>query len=118
MTVHFRNAKAYHTGKYDGRNDPSGHLMECQTSWASRPKDEWVHALIHSLDEMPKSWYVSAELRRDITTWEELTVYFVQTFHFADANPDVNNALQIIWDVVLKVVPVAYTMDPHARCHM
>ena len=58
------------------------------------------------------------ELRRDITTWEELTIFFVHTFSFTDANSDINNALQIIRDVVLKVVPVAYPVDPHGQCHM
>ena len=61
MTVHFSNAKEYHAGRYDGRNDPSGHLMESQTLWALRPKDEWVHVFIHTMDEMPRSWYVSVE---------------------------------------------------------
>ena len=86
--------------------------------WESQPKDEWIHAFIHTLDEMPRSWYVSAKLHREITTWEELTVFFAHTFNFADANVEVNNALQIIRDVVLKVVPVAYLVDPHAHCHM
>ena len=67
---------------------------------------------------MPRSWYVSIELRREISTWEEMTVFFVHTFSFANANPDVNNALHIIRDMVLKVVPVAYPVDPHAHCHM
>ena len=93
MTVCLGDTKVYHTRKYDGWNDPSSHLMECQTLWASRPKDEWMHSFFHTLDEMPSSWYRSAELRREITTWEELTVLFVHTFSFADANPNVNNAL-------------------------
>ena len=114
MTVHLGNAEGYHARRYDGRNGPSGHLMECQTLWALRPKDEWVHVFIHTMDEMPRSWHVSMKPRRDITTWEEPTVCFAQTFRFSYANPNVNNALHIIWDVVLKVVPVAYPVDPHA----
>ena len=39
-------------------------------------------------------------------------------FSFQDANPEVHNALQIIHDVVLKVVPVAYPIDPHVHCSM
>ena len=58
------------------------------------------------------------ELRREISTWEELTVFFVHTFSFANPNPDVKNVFHIIQDVVLKVVPVAYPMDPHVHCHM
>ena len=79
-------------------------------------RDEWVRAFVHTLEEMPRSWYVATELRRTITTWEELSVFFVQMFSFQDANPEVCNALQIICDIVLKVIPVAYPVDPHANC--
>ena len=93
MTVHFGDTKVYHTRKYDGRNDPNSHLMEFHTLWASRPKDEWVHSFVHTLDEMPRSWYVSANLHKAITTWEELRVFFSHTFSFMDVNLDVHNAL-------------------------
>ena len=46
------------------------------------------------------------------------TLVVVHTISFADTNLDVNNALQIIQDVVLNVVPVSYPVDPHAHCHM
>ena len=55
---------------------------------------------------------------REITTWEELIVFFTHTFSFADANPDVHNTQQLIRDVILKVVAVAYLVDLHAHCHM
>ena len=113
MTVHFGDAKVYHAGRYDGWNSLGDHLIECQTLWASRPKDEWVHSFVHTLDEIPRSWYVSAELRREITTWEELTVFFTHTFSFVDSNPYFHYALQLIRDVVLKVVSIAYLGDPH-----
>ena len=64
---------------------------------------------------MLRSWYVAIELHRTITTWEELSVFFMQTFSFQDDNPEVHNALQIIRDIVLKVIPVAYPVDPHAH---
>ena len=69
--VHFGDVEVYHAGRYDGRNDPASHLIECQTLWTSRPRDEWVHTFFHTLEEMPRSWYVAAKLRRTITTWEE-----------------------------------------------
>ena len=77
MMVHFGDLEFYHAGIYDGWNDPTGHLIECHTLWASRPRDEWVHTFVHTLEEMPRSWYVRVELRRTITTWEELSVCFV-----------------------------------------
>ena len=67
---------------------------------------------------MLRSWYVAVELHRTITTWEELSIFFVQTFSFQYANPEVHNALQIICDVVLKVIPVTYLVDPHVHYSM
>ena len=67
---------------------------------------------------MPRSWYVAAELCREITTWENLIVFFSHNFCFVDANLDVHNALQLIRDMVLKVFRVAYPVDPHVHCHM
>ena len=86
--------------------------------WASQPKDEWIHTFFHTLDEMLQYWYVSAELRKEITTWEELTIFYNHTFSFTDSNLDVHNVLQLIRDVVLKVVSIAYPVDPHANFHM
>jgi hypothetical protein len=45
-------------------------------------------------------------------------VCFTHTSSFADADPEVNNALQLIRDVILQVVPVAYPADPHTHCQM
>ena len=61
---------------------------------------------------------MSADLCIDIITLEELTICFTHTFSFADANPYVCNALQLIHDVVLKVVLVAYPVDSHVHCQM
>ena len=114
--VRFGDVEVYHTGRYDRRNDPTIHLIDYRTLWASCPRDEWVHAFVHTLEEMPRSWYVAAELCRTITTWEELLVCFVQTSSFQDANLEVCNALHTIRDIVLKVTPIAYPVDPDANC--
>ena len=66
--VHFGDIEVYHARRYDGRNDPTHHLIECQMLWISQPRDEWVHAVVHTLEEMLRSWYVATELRRTITT--------------------------------------------------
>ena len=52
-------------------------------------------------------------LRKTITTWEELSAHFVQTFDFQDVDAEVCNALHIIRDIVEKITPVAYPVDPH-----
>ena len=66
--VHFGDLEVYHAGRYDGRNDTTNHLIEFQVLWASQPKDEWVHAFSHMLDEMLRSLYVAVELHTNITT--------------------------------------------------
>ena len=68
---------------------------------------------LHTSNEMPRQWYVSTEMHREITTCEELLIYFSHTFSFVDGDLVIHNALQHICDVVLKVVLVAYPMDPH-----
>ena len=116
MMVCFGDSEVYHTGRYDGQIDPATHLIECQTLWALQPRDEWAHTFIHTLKEMPRSWYVMTKFLRTISTWEELSVYFIQTFSFHDSKPEVCNDLQIIHDVVLKVIHVSYPVHPHAHC--
>ena len=37
-------------------------------------------------------------------------------FNFQDADDKVCNALHLIYDIVLKVTPVTYLIDPHANC--
>ena len=81
--------------------------------WVSRPKDEWVHAFVHTLDEIPQQWYVSTELRREIITWEDLMIYFSHTFSFADIDLVIHSALQHIHNFVLEVVPIAYPTESH-----
>ena len=57
-------------------------------------------------------------MRREITTWDELTVFFTHTFGFTDKNIDVHNELQLLRNVVLKVLLVAYPVDLHAHCQI
>ena len=47
-----------------------------------------------------------------------MSIHFAQNFSFRDANLEFHNAIQLIHEVVLKVVPTAYPVDPHAQFHM
>ena len=42
-----------------------------------------------------------------------MSIFFSHTFSFADVDPMIHSDLQHICDVVLKVVLVAYHVDPH-----
>ena len=57
--VHLGDVDVYHAGRYDGRDDPASNLNECQRLWTLHPKYECVHAFVHTIEEMPRSWYVA-----------------------------------------------------------
>ena len=73
----------------------------------------WVHAFVHTLDEIPHQWYVSVESHKEITTWEELSMCFSHTFSFEDVDPTIHSALQHICNVFMKVLPFTYPVDLH-----
>ena len=64
--------------------------------------------LVVKTEEIIRIRYVSAELQREIMTWEELTISFSDTFIFANDDPFKNNALQHIHGIVLEVVQVEF----------
>ena len=76
------------------------------------PKEEWVHAFIHTLNETPRRWYVSVEMQQEITTWEGLTTSFNNTFSFADKNQFIHSALQDIRNKELEIVPTRLPTGP------
>ena len=86
--------------------------------WVSREKSEWVHYFVHTLDEMLRQWYVSVDLRREITTWEELSIFFSHTFRFANAGFVIHSVLKHIYNMVLNVSPVVYHVDLHEAPRM
>jgi hypothetical protein len=51
---------------------------------------------IHTLEMVPKNWYLELEVHRGKTDWEELTRNFKVTFRFEVESPLVNEALQVI----------------------
>ena len=59
---------------------------------ASGTKRTW-ESFVHALEEMSQYRYVLAKLCREVTTWEELTVYFTHTFIFMQSNQYVHNVL-------------------------
>ena len=63
MEFRFWEDEYYQGKKYDGINNPSDHLVTCQTTWKLMSKEEWVHAFIHRLDEIQHKWYVSIEIQ-------------------------------------------------------
>jgi hypothetical protein len=65
-------------------------------TWSSIPKQEWTHLFVHTLDTIPKNWYIELEVCRGTTDWEELTQNFKVTFSFEDDAPLIDSTLQVI----------------------
>ena len=51
-----------YASKYDGQTDPKEHIQLCITAWKDIPQEEWVHGFIHTLETIPKNWYLEKEL--------------------------------------------------------
>jgi hypothetical protein len=60
------------------------------------PKKEWMHRFIHTLETIPKNWYLELEMHRDTTDWDYMTQRFKVTFTFEHESPLVDVALQDI----------------------
>ena len=52
--------------RYQGDASPRTHLKECEVKWRADGylEELWIHRFIHSLDIIPKAWYLTEEKRR------------------------------------------------------
>jgi hypothetical protein len=60
------------------------------------PKQEWMHRFIHTLETVPRNWYLELEVHRGTMNWEELIQNFKVTFNFEVESPLVDAVLQVI----------------------
>jgi hypothetical protein len=81
---------------YDGISDPREHVVHCIQVWevAQLPSQLWVHQFIHSLGQIPTSWYIHEEARHQTGCWEILQRQFCQDFLFSGKSPEITLALQ------------------------
>ena len=71
-------------------------MEACVKAWKLRNADEWVHLFIHTLDIIPKSWYIEIKLQRGIETWSLLIEGFQLTFGFESEYLEIDDALEVI----------------------
>jgi hypothetical protein len=57
---------------------------------------EWIHKFIHTLDMIPKNWYLEVEVHIETMDWDELTQRFKVTITFEDESPLVDATFQAI----------------------
>jgi hypothetical protein len=55
-----------------------------------------MHIFIHTLDTIPKNWYLELEMHRETTRWEDLVQRFIVTFTFKHESPSIDVVLQAI----------------------
>jgi hypothetical protein len=72
------------------------HVTQCIATWNKVPRKEWTHLFVHTLDTIPKNWYLELEVHRETADWEELTQNFKVTFSFEDDAPLIDSTLQVI----------------------
>jgi hypothetical protein len=103
-----------------GLSCPTDHLTQCTVTWSSVPKKEWMHLFVHTLDTIPKNWYIELEVHRGTTDWEYLTHNFKVTFNFEDDAPSVDTTLQIIKNKIFtsedSMIPVPLCSAPQIFC--
>ena len=96
MEIWFGEGILYVREKCTGLTSPVEHINTCSTMWKDIPKKEWVHMFIHTLDLIPRNWYMSLELWRGTAEWDELARNFKQTFSYEDEIPMMDAALKVI----------------------
>jgi hypothetical protein len=82
--------------KYSGLRFPADHFTKCTMQWILEPKQEWTHLIVHTLDIIPKNWYIELDVCRRIRDWEESTRNFKVRFSFENNNPLIDSILQVI----------------------
>jgi len=58
MTVRFGVVIESFTEHYSELNDPREHILTYGYRWNEVPKDVWTHMFIHTLDQIPRNWYI------------------------------------------------------------
>jgi hypothetical protein len=64
MQVRFGTELENIVQKYTWISDPTYHIVQCKNIWGSILKKEWTHMFIHTLDTIPKNWYLELKMCR------------------------------------------------------
>lgn len=99
--------------KYGDKNygeiNPRKHIQLCTTTRKENPQQEWVHGFIHTLETIPKNWYLEMKLRHGTMNWEDMVDGFILIFIFEDDFPYIYFALQTAKKRIFEnVTPLAW----------
>jgi hypothetical protein len=96
MQVRFGNEVEYTAQKYTRVSNPIDHIAQCRKIWSSILKKEWTHEFTHTLDMIPKNWYLELEIHRETMDWDKTNQIFKVTFTFEDEYSLIDASLQAI----------------------
>ena len=96
MKIIFGQVNTRLEGKYDGKDEPLGHIFQRTIMWGEDLMLEWVHTFIHTLEGIPMNWYFETELRHGIENWDDLVKGFLMNFSFEDDYRYIDEALQVV----------------------
>jgi hypothetical protein len=65
MLIRFGIGEIMHNNK--GMISLTDHVVHCMTTWRHMPNQEWMHRFIHTLETVPKNWYLEIEVCRGTT---------------------------------------------------
>jgi hypothetical protein len=90
MQICFGPEEAKGVHKYIGEGDLVSHINRCRDLWCSESETEWPHRFIHTLDTIPRNWYLELEMHRETTEWQGLVQRFEITFSFEHESPSIH----------------------------
>ena len=93
LEVIFGEKMLYTVSKYTGLTNLVEHIEHFRETWDISLRQEWIHKLIHTLEMIPRNWYMQVELRRVTVKWEELVANFMHAFEFVDDNSSIDVSL-------------------------
>jgi hypothetical protein len=129
MQVRFSTKVEYIAQKYTWVSDPTNHAEQCKNIWSLISKKEWTHIFIHTLNTIPKNWYLELEMCRETTNLDQLIQRFKVKFNFEHESPFVDASLQVIRSNMfseegsIEVVPIcsahrdSMTIHELLECH-
>jgi hypothetical protein len=79
-------------------------MEKCKALGRSISKTEWSHRFIHTLDTIPRKWYLELEMCREKEAWEGLVQRFKVTFTFEHESPSIKSSLQTILTKIFSKV--------------
>lgn len=89
---------------FQGMEDAKAHLTLCEPWWTKQqvPSKQWVHIFVHTLDIIPRIWYIQQDTRHETIIWERVSQDFIHTFTFLRDSPVMTTTLGRIRDIILQ----------------